>query len=155
MPRAQHLILSLAAMAGPAHSACFDLVKQPRITLSGKLVERVFPGPPNFENVAQGDAREPSYILELAASICADDRDFIAAKQRVWTVHLISVGGHDFYPALRRARGKHIKVYGEVFGAQTGHHHAPLVLVVDRVGFISGRGRPSATPPPAARHRRG
>ena len=35
--------------------------------------------------------------------------------------------------ALRSAVGRHVRVTGHGFAAQTGHHHAPLVVLADRV----------------------
>ena len=139
-------LLPLAVIVpATGHPACFDLTKQSRITVSGRLVERVFPGSPKFESVAKGDAREPSYILDLSAPACADDGEMIAAKDRFRAVHLMPAADW-FDLVLRAAVGKRITAYGEAFGAHTGHHHAPLVMLVERLR-VTGGPTPAAVAP--------
>ncbi|CAM3078445.1 hypothetical protein SPAN111604_02675 [Sphingomonas antarctica] len=102
------------------------------ITLSGTLSRHVFPGPPNYESVRHGDAAEPTYILRLPKRICADDGDFIGPDSRFDRVH-ISSAILTMFPALHAAIGKRVTVSGVAFGAFDGHHHAPLVMLIDRL----------------------
>ncbi len=39
--------------------------------VTGTLEEHSFPGPPNYENMATGDAEERGFYLKLAAPNCA------------------------------------------------------------------------------------
>ena len=36
-------------------------------------------------------------------------------------------------PILEAAQGHQVTVHGVTFGAQTGHHHAPFVILADQV----------------------
>ena len=56
---------------------CIDVASQKPIQLSGRLDHRVFPGPPNYEDVQKGDAPESAYILELASPRCFIGDEFL------------------------------------------------------------------------------
>lgn len=45
---------------------CETLLYEPSvITIEGKVSEATYPGPPNYESIENGDARETSLILAL------------------------------------------------------------------------------------------
>ena len=120
-------------MSAAANAACMNLKKaHATATVSGVLTVQSFPGPPNYESVAKGDANEEALILELPRRTCADDGDNLDSTTMFNRVHVSSL-----VPALldvlNAAVGKRVTVHGEAFGAQTGHHHAPLVLFADQV----------------------
>lgn len=103
---------------------------------AGRLSRPVFPGPPNYENVRRGDAREPAYILTLARPACVNaEGDENLNRRSVSRIHLRldpgNAASRPAYDQLRSLVGRTITVTGtDGFGAQTGHHHAPLVLTV-------------------------
>src|SRR5689334_25182997 len=43
------------------------------VTLSGTLVRKTFPGPPNYESVKKGDKPETNWFLELSAGLCLNE----------------------------------------------------------------------------------
>src|SRR5579872_1006877 len=43
------------------------------VTLSGTLVRKTFPGPPNYESVKKGDRPETSWFLDLPKSLCVNE----------------------------------------------------------------------------------
>src|SRR5579863_8531378 len=43
------------------------------VTLSGTLVRKTFPGPPNYESVKKGDKPETSWFLDLPESVCVNE----------------------------------------------------------------------------------
>lgn len=126
-------IAACSSAAPDARGDCIDLSGQnATATLSGHLAKRSFAGPPNYSSIANGDAEEMAYILELDAPACAFDGTFIDDSTPFATVH---VSAHDgtTLDALESAVGRDATVSGEAFGGHTGHHHAPLVLLADRV----------------------
>ena len=130
------LALAAAAPAGDAEG-CFD-VSEPDNSLSftGKLVDRVFPGPPNYRSVAKGDAPERTLILEMSASICITDGGQMADPKRKFdTIHLYAP--NDLAPILAAAKGRVVTVTGSGFPEHTGHHHAPLVLEVKEITVVA------------------
>lgn len=104
-----------------------------RVTVSGRLTLQLFPGPPNYESIASGDAEESTFIVELPYAVCIDDGgDFADPSERFVTVHVS--GNEDvFLNVLRAAVGRKVIVEGEGFASHTGHHHAPLVVLADRI----------------------
>lgn len=103
------------------------------VTIEGRLSLQVFPGRPNYENVAEGDEPEPTWIVTLDKKICIDDGgEFTDPNVMFDTVHVYT-GHKDMEIELRSMNGKLVRVTGRGFGAHTGHHHAPLVEEVESI----------------------
>jgi hypothetical protein len=134
------LLLPLIALLAAAGPACLQLPQagDGMVTLEGRLSRQVFPGPPNYEDVRRGDRPEPGYILTLPAPICIDDGgEFADPGLRFDRVHLYT-GNDALWPRLRAGVGHRVRVRGHGFPAETGHHHAPLVVDVRAIS-IEGR----------------
>lgn len=97
------------------------------VTMVGKLTVQLFAGPPNYESIADGDAEERAFILELPRSICFTDAEFADGSERFDRVH-VSADDAALVAVLRAGVGRTVVVSGEAFGAHTGHHRAPMVL---------------------------
>lgn len=130
-------LLSILAIVPTASAKCLDISDGRTLSLEGRLTHRVFPGPPNYQDVAKGDASEPGYILQLAQPVCVSGDDFIDAGQAIRSVHLI--------PSERTASlmqslvGANVGVeLADPFGAHTAHHRAPLLGTVRRILQIGG-----------------
>ena len=139
---------ALIAVASQAHgqvkgpltpAGCLALEPSGQVEARGRLSVRTFPGPPNFESVAAGDRAERTYLLTLPTPICVDDgkAGFADPAARFDTVH-VSVRDERLWPRLRAALGKTVAVTGEGFAAFDGHHHAPLVVLADKVEVVDG-----------------
>jgi len=136
-------------VACAADAACIDVKQTDRLSFQGTLSHQIFPGPLNFEDVRKGDAREPAYILTLDAPACAVGDDFLNASESFDRNQLLP---DDARPdpalsrTLRRLVGKGVSVQGaSAFGAHTGHHHAPLLVSVEKITAAPARRSP---PPP-------
>jgi hypothetical protein len=133
------LLLMLAAPAegrpveGPrSGSGCLDIneLSSARIRATGRLKLVSFPGPPNYESIAEGDEEERVFMLELASADCVDlDAE---TSEMMMDVH-VSSSEPKLMDALRRAVGRKVTVRGEAFAAHTGHHRSPVVVLADRV----------------------
>lgn len=111
-----------------------------RVTLSGKLYQKTFPGPPNYESVKHGDIPEIGWYLKLDKKIDV----IINKKRRVpendndedeRSVDLIQLVipyyGKEYneYKVKKNFRiGSKIKLSGALFKRFTGHHHARVLL---------------------------
>ena len=100
--------------------------------MSGKLTVEFFPGPPNYESVAKGDAEEKALILELPRRLCANDGEFIDGTTKFDRVQ-VSSQIPALLDVLNAAVGRRVTVRGEAFGAHTAHHREPLVLFAEEV----------------------
>jgi hypothetical protein len=128
-------LLALGAAHDAAHAACIDLQQAGSLTFEGRLTYRIFPGPPNYEDVRRGDTPEPTYILELADPVCAtgEEADPSVRIDRV-QVFADQSAPSTLWSELRGLVGQRVIVAGRAaFGAHTGHHHAPLLLPISQV----------------------
>jgi hypothetical protein len=118
---------------GIAHGACLDVTKESILTFTGTLTFRIFGGPPYNGGVTKGDTPEPSYILILDSPICAEGDDFVDSKAQVDRIQIYPDVDQDALERkLRGLIGQHVTVHGKsIFGAHTGHHHAPLMLPIN------------------------
>src|SRR6266699_5541347 len=123
-----------------ANAACIDLKKTDTLSFEGTLNYRIFPGPPNYEDVRKGDTPEPTYILKLDAPSCATGDEFLNPSERFDKIQVYpadsGVIGRFLSRDLRRFVGKRVVVEGNsAFGAHTGHHHAPLMLPITKIAI--------------------
>ena len=115
-----------APFAAAADCLPFEPVK---VTLTGSLVSRTFPGPPNFNSTEEGDRAEEVIILVLNEPICinANSNDALNPldSSNIREVQLVfsTPPGPEF---MERS----VAVYGSLFAAHTGHHHVPILLTV-------------------------
>lgn len=108
-----------------ANARCLDIASETTLTVVGNLTRPIFPGPPNYTDVREGDAPEPAYIVTLDDPFCVNE-EFLGENATVETIHLIEVPD-----GARALIGKGVRVSGrDLFGAHTGHHHAPLLMTV-------------------------
>ena len=103
------------------------------VRIAGTLRQITYPGRPNYESIANGDEPETGYYLVLAKEVCTkgDSSSSDAYPvSHVDTVQLVldSAG----YVRLRPSLGTTTTLSGTLFAAQTGHHHAPILLQVSR-----------------------
>ena len=125
-------------MGAHAGAACLDVRQSQPLTFKGSLSRPVFPGPPNYEDVKKGDKPERAYIIKLDAPICATGDEFLDSSQTFDTVQLLVDNSANDSRALNASLtqliGKRVEVTGKSgFGAQTGHHHAPLLVTLVKI----------------------
>jgi hypothetical protein len=102
------------------------------ITLTGTIARETFPGPPNYESVANGDKAETYWILTSSepVAICASKADKPGnatgrPQQRLQLV--LDEKQYKLYAPLLNGR---VSVKGPVFSAHTGHHHTEALVTV-------------------------
>jgi len=114
------------------------LRQEPNIVkLRGVIRRQSFPGPPNYESVADGDAEEVYWVIQLDKPICVDasaidDTDRAAADVRNLQLLLSDVA----YTRYRHLLGQNVEVSGALFGAHTGHHHTDVLLGVKEIRVV-------------------
>ncbi len=130
MKKVLMVVVMLSSMCSVQAAACLHYEPVP-VSLRGELIRKTYPGPPNFESVADGDEAETGFYLRLAAPVCTlegnDDFDNVAQKDiRMVQLVLDKKGYAHWRPKL----GKTVTVKGTLFSAFTGHHHADLLMTV-------------------------
>ncbi|HEY6010791.1 MAG TPA: DUF4431 domain-containing protein [Nitrospirota bacterium] len=105
-----------------------------KVSLTGIITERVFPGPPNYENIKKGDRPETAWILHLDKPVCVvpvnpkDDID--EPESNVTDMHLIIFGSYKKYEALL---GKQVVAHGSLTHSITGHHRTRVLIEVEDI----------------------
>lgn len=109
-------------------SQCLDY--EPSIVeLTGTIKRVVFPGPPNYESVTEGDEPELYWVFYLDSEICVNGdpkNDFNTAETKIKSLQLL-IGSYNKY---RHLLGQKVTVKGILTHSFTGHHHTPVMLGV-------------------------
>lgn len=127
------LFAMMAACLGQSEIDKNCLSYEPSVVkLSGTLVRKTFPGPPEYKSIRDGDRPETSWFLNLKMPVCVDrdkaQPDLNPAQNDVRTVQLVvSAESYKKYESLV---GQWIMVTGMLFGEHTGHHHAQVLLTI-------------------------
>jgi hypothetical protein len=126
-----------------ANAECIDLKQKDTLSFEGTLNYRIYPGPPNYEDVRKGDTPEPTYILKLDEPICATGDEFVDQNLKFDRIQIFPESGKAaqvLWRDLRGFIGQRVLVAGTdlaagtgAFGRHTGHHHAPLMLPIARI----------------------
>lgn len=136
-------------MVGPARAACIDVAKADPLSFEGTLHFKVFPGPPNFTDVRNGDAPQPGYLLKLDAPICAIGAQSLSADKSFDDIELLlddSFSGRQLSAGLRHLIGQRIAVEGHsAFGAGSAHDHASLMLPITSASMAATVAVPNGT----------
>lgn len=126
---------AIASLAQPQRASrhCVDAESAKPFEVSGRLVRRVFPGPPNYENVKHGDIPESAWIILLSAPVCIAGDKLALKPVSTKTIQLLPDGDLQTpVGILQRLRGRYVTLrLKQSFAAQTGHHHAPIVATVE------------------------
>ena len=102
------------------------------VTLSGTLVRKTFPGPPNYDSVKKGDRPETGWFLDLPKSECVNESktepDLNPKQSGIHEIQLVLQP--EQFQHHKGMVGRKVLATGTLFGAHTGHHHTPVLLTV-------------------------
>ena len=104
---------------------------EPSVTeLKGTLYQKIYPGPPNYESIEDGDMPEAPFILTLSQPIdvqaASQEDDFNQPEKEVREVQILfdAVPPKDLWE-------QGIVVKGTLFSAHTGHHRRRVLMEVN------------------------
>jgi len=125
------LLLS-ANLASADSSPCLKY-EPDSVELTGRIKRVIFPGPPNYESVRDGDEPEVYWVLFLqkAVSVQGNPKDDLnsATENNVKEIQLI-IDVQD-YKKHSNLLGKRVTVKGKLMHSFTGHHHTPVLVQVE------------------------
>jgi hypothetical protein len=128
--------------SGPQTTTAADCLEYEHpVQLTGKVVKKTFPGPPNYESVEKGDAPEVAWILNLDKSVCVKARagdDFDVEVSHLRDLQLV-LGNNNYYQRAKELLSRKIIVTGVLFGAHTGHHHTPVLMDVKNLQLLEDK----------------
>jgi len=100
-----------------------------QVAVSGVIQQVSFPGPPNYENIQQGDAEEIYWILYLDQGIDIIKRDQINVEEKNITKIQLVLSKNQ-YIEYKKYIGQKVKVLGILFHGTTAHHKTSILLNV-------------------------
>jgi hypothetical protein len=115
------------------------------VVLRGVIERATFPGPPNYESIATGDAKEIHWLLNLEWPFCVEASFDLsgnvseAAHAKVRKVQLVLGGDDDPFEKYRKLVGRRVQATGELFGAHTAHHRTDVLLQVSELKALNRR----------------
>ncbi|HBM9256281.1 TPA: DUF4431 domain-containing protein [Citrobacter freundii] len=115
-----------------------ELLEGQITTLYGKVRDEVFPGPPNYESINDGDRPQFYWILYTNEPIGLVGRDMENDKlyENGQSCMFQLCLTEDIYDKRLDILGKYVKVTGGVFFGHTGHHKTKALLNVDSIHVI-------------------
>ena len=110
---------------------------EPSIILRGKLRLKLFPGPPEYGSIEEGDRADyvwivelddPSFLLALNAPENELSLDLAAIIKREDAHDLILCLNENFKSTCEEYKDQDVIVRGVLFHAHTAHHYTPLLI---------------------------
>jgi hypothetical protein len=114
-------------------SVC-ELFESDTATVRGQLVRLTFPGPPNYESVADGDRPVTVYAVVMPSAKCK------ALENNLFFVQLLQLQDVSAHEAqLASLVGREVEIRGKVNEAELPTHFTGLVMALKSVRAV---GRP-------------
>ncbi len=107
-------------------------------TLYGKVREEVFPGPPNYESINNGDRPQFYWILYTNEPISLVGRNLESNElyeNGLSCMFQLCISS-EIYDKHLDILGKYVKAEGEIFFGHTGHHKTKALLKVNTVNVL-------------------
>lgn len=129
------LLFSLMSLGFGTTAHSMEVLKyEPSVvTLRGTLSLQDFAGPPNYEDVKQGDRLERAWVLVLSTPIkvvASPDDELFYTQENVKEIQLVCSKQCDQQFAL--SVGRDATLVGTLFPAHTGHHHKGVLMNVQK-----------------------
>ena len=137
------LVIALLATGAPAArgDSCYHYAPAP-VELTGRLIQRTLPGPPNYQSIARGDRPELVDLLILDAPICtiADYKGVSTdAFQGQDTIQVRRAEAT--WRDVRRLTGQRVTVTGGLAEWALGKDHTPVLIDPTEVRPAPAAGR--------------
>ena len=116
--------------------------KEILVTLKGKLILKLFPGPPEYYSIEDGDREDYCWLLQLDKTSFeiakttpvgepAQDLDYIMKKSNPDEISLAIE--KEMIDICNQHKGKKIVCEGYLFHAHTAHHYTPILMDVRKI----------------------
>jgi len=115
---------------------------EPLISLKGKLILKLFPGPPEYSSIEGGDRADYCWVLQLDSlslhlaltTPVAEPASTLAdLKNRSNHGEVILALDEDLENFCKEHRDQPITVEGQLFHAHTAHHYSPMLVDVKKI----------------------
>ena len=138
------ILLSLAYFYSKRGKAPSEHIQTPEpiTTLSGILHLKLFPGPPEYGSIEDGDEADyvwivklddPSFLIALNAPETELSLDLVDIVKREDARDLILCVDEDDQKTCEEAQGQEVVVRGILFHRHTAHHYTPLLMDLQKI----------------------
>jgi hypothetical protein len=137
MSLTRFLLLIIILFVTPVSVAKNQLVyfEPKHVELYGIIKNLKFPGPPNYQSIRNGDADETGTYLILNNPIDVQllPKIQIGNDEPESNVKLIQLVVHNDHDWQKIKEGNYVQITGTLFHALTAHHHARILLWIDKI----------------------
>ncbi len=124
------VISAVAGLPCPAvHATCLSYGAEAR--LHGVLSRHTFPGPPNYDSIANGDRAETYYFITPRTRACVNpgrDEAEPAVAQTGKLQLIFTAQSQSIFKQLSPLLNKHVVCTGTPMHSISGHHHSTILL---------------------------
>lgn len=106
-----------------------------QVQLIGFLYSKSFPGPPNYEDIKNGDEEEIYWLIKTMTSFCVNESNQIYGDRldNQSEVQLVISSKLNLYKTKRSLLNKKVSVKGTLFPQMTGHHKTKVLITVETI----------------------
>ncbi len=133
------LLWSGVAIADADSNTCLQYGAD--VTIQGRLVQQTFAEQPNYNSIANGDAKATYFFLAPDQPLCAAPGHVDAGdvgEENLKIVQLVFMGKEDMFGPLKPLLGQPVQCKGQLMHAISGHHHSRILLTTSSCGLVSG-----------------
>ncbi|MBA2653901.1 MAG: DUF4431 domain-containing protein [Gammaproteobacteria bacterium] len=134
-------LLIFFSIMSPPSSARNQIVyfESKDVELKGVIRVLKFPGAPNYESIRNGDEDETGgyLILNHPIDINLKSNTQNENDEPVKNVKFIQLMIHNENDWKKIKEGNYVHVMGTLLAAQTGHHHARILIRINKINILS------------------
>lgn len=136
------LALAIALGASPAKAAppAGCLPYDVEVTLTGVIVEKTYPGPPEYHSIKEGDEPSASLIFIPEKPVCAwmdPAPEEFTMNHTEYDVREIQMAFHESYGKAASLIHTKVEVTGELYSQHTIHHGTRVLIFVREITQLS------------------
>ena len=125
------LVASVGQLWSQSKQACLNY-EPVAVRLTGFVISRTYPGPPEYESIRKGDEPETYWLLALSKPVCVneDKPNFNPAYRNLRKMQLV-FDTERAYKTYRRLLGKRVVATGTLYAGFNAHHKTRVLLIVN------------------------
>ena len=135
-------------MASYGHSPLVIYYEPAVISVDGVLETHIFPGRPNYTDIAEGDEPEQCFYLRLdeAISRVMPNLEETYSWEAEKNIVVMQLSMHTKRPGFFRD-GDHVRLIGSLYQGHNGHHHTRVLMSVEKIELLARHKGQVGSPP--------
>ncbi len=124
-------VIAVISLLFSATSIAECLIEGQELSFTGRISQEIFPGPPNYESIENGDSLETYWIFTISTPQCIKaESDIEGELYKAITRFQLAFKDNEIYTSQKSLVGNTVSVKGELFLAVSGHHHTEALILV-------------------------